>query len=312
MTDQPFAFLNEGTIKLPEIPPDGIHTLLGFFTWRFPRVGEAVWERRFAEGKVRAGCRQLAAGEPYQPLLEIRYAREVPEEWPVRSDFRIVFQSQDLLVVDKPPFLPVTPAGHYLNHCLLNRLIIQTGNRELTPLHRIDKDTSGLVLFSVRRATRSHYAGLFRPGASHLEKEYLALCENRCNRMFDAVRLADHIERSSTQYHRQTVNPDKAPNSFLTVFPLKRGKDRALCRILPETGKKHQIRVQMSHFDLPIVGDRLYGLHPRQDPWDLESEMCLCCNRLSVRGFRAPEGREALTLEWRSRFGERYWDWLDE
>ncbi|MCX7044069.1 MAG: pseudouridine synthase [Candidatus Sumerlaeota bacterium] len=149
-------------VKLPEIAPEGVRTLLDFFVRRFPQIAPDVWRRRFDEGKVLCPAGPLAADASYQPLLEISYLREVEREWPVRSDYRVAHEDADLLVIDKPPFLPVTPGGHYLGNCLLSLLMKATANEELAPLHRLDRETSGLIIFSKRERSRSHYSKLFR------------------------------------------------------------------------------------------------------------------------------------------------------
>ena len=89
---------------------------------------------------------------------------EVAAEPEVPFEASILFQDEHLLVADKPHFLPVTPAGSYVRNSLLARLQEQTGVHDLAPLHRLDRDTAGLVLFSTDRATRGAYSRLFSEG----------------------------------------------------------------------------------------------------------------------------------------------------
>ena len=142
------------TVKLPERPPKGEQTVFEFFLRRFPRIPHAVWSERFATGKVWATDTPIDAETPYRPLLEVRYRREVEHEPQVRRDFRIVWSDQHLMVVDKPPHLPVTPGGRWVRGCLLHLLLEATGNDRIAPLHRLDRLTSGLVLLSLNPESR--------------------------------------------------------------------------------------------------------------------------------------------------------------
>src|SRR3546814_12515275 len=105
--------------------------------------------------------------------MELRYFREVPDEEPIPFRETVLHADDDLWVVDKPHFLPVVPAGRHVAETLLARLQRMSGNADLVPLHRIDRATAGLVLFSARRETRARYQALFRERA--IDKPYEAL-----------------------------------------------------------------------------------------------------------------------------------------
>jgi len=141
--------IRPSTVKLPEQPPPGVQTIFDFFLLRFPRIPRTTWMGRFASGKVWATGERIDAETPYRPLLEVHYRREVGREPPVREDFRVVWSDHHLLVVDKPPNLPVTPGGRWVRGCLLHLLLEATGNDRIAPLHRLDRLTSGLVLLSI-------------------------------------------------------------------------------------------------------------------------------------------------------------------
>ena len=148
--------------------------ILEFLAERFPGVSRSSWETRITEGKVldEAGL-PITKETPFVPQKRLFYFREVADEPRFLLQEKIVFQNDEILVACKPPFLPVTPAGPYVNECLLNRLRETTGNSNLVPLHRIDRETSGLVLFSINKETRGLYGGLFLNGT--IEKTYEAL-----------------------------------------------------------------------------------------------------------------------------------------
>ncbi len=140
-------------------------SILEFLVQRFPNVGQELWEERVLAGKVLDDAGKPITDEtPYIPQKRLFYFREVTEEPLIPLQERILFQNDESLVACKPPFLPVTPSGPYVNECLLNRLRVKTGNKNLAPLHRIDRETSGLVLFSMNKETCGLYGGLFLNG----------------------------------------------------------------------------------------------------------------------------------------------------
>jgi tRNA pseudouridine32 synthase/23S rRNA pseudouridine746 synthase len=123
------------------------------------------WAARLRDGKLldESGI-PITADTPYAPARRILYFREVENEPVIPFAEHIVFQNDEILVADKPHFLPVVPGGRYVNECLQQRLRDRTGLAGLMPLHRIDRETAGLVLFSVNPETRGRCHGLFMHG----------------------------------------------------------------------------------------------------------------------------------------------------
>lgn len=275
------------TVKLPERPPQGVRSILEFFLYRFPRIARETWIERFAAGKVWANGELIAPETPYRPLLEVHYLREVDHEPTVREDFRVVWSDEDLMVVDKPPNLPVTPGGRWVRSCLLHLLLEATGNQHIVPLHRLDRLTSGLVLLSLDSTTRSHSSRLFQP-RSMVDKTYTAVCEIRRDTLPSRLHLAHHITRSESEYWRQEVVPGDAANARCDVEVMDVEEGLALVAVRPTTGRKHQIRVQLAHAGLPILGDPLYGTRPSHNPGDLSQRMWLDAHRLEVSAFPRP------------------------
>jgi tRNA pseudouridine32 synthase/23S rRNA pseudouridine746 synthase len=140
----------------------------------FPSVDAATWQDRFARGRVLdERGRALEVSAAYQLGAEIHYFREVKEEAAIPLPETVVHADEHLVVAYKPHFLPVAPAGAYVRETLLNRLVRRTGNPSLVPVHRIDRDTAGLVLFSANPASRARYQELFRH--RRIRKHYLAV-----------------------------------------------------------------------------------------------------------------------------------------
>src|SRR3546814_7570626 len=129
--------------------------------------------RRHTRCALVTGVQTCALPISYRVGMELRYFREVPDEAPIPFRETVLHADDDLWVVDKPHFLPVVPAGRYVAETLLARLQRMSGNADLVPLHRIDRATAGLVLFSARRETRARYQALFRERA--IDKTYEAL-----------------------------------------------------------------------------------------------------------------------------------------
>jgi tRNA pseudouridine32 synthase/23S rRNA pseudouridine746 synthase len=203
------------------------------------------------------------------------------------------------LVVDKPPNLPVTPGGRWVRGCLLHLLLEATGNDRIAPLHRLDRLTSGLLLLSLDPSTRSHFARLFQP-CSMVEKVYTAVCELRRDPPSPHFSLAHHIARSPQEYWRQEVRPELPANAHCEVQVMAVENALVLARVRPSTGRKHQIRVQLAHEGLPILGDPLYGSVRSNDPDDETQRLWLDAHRLAIRDFPGPSGTSMLTEAWNS------------
>lgn len=221
---------------------------------RFPRIDRAQWLDRFARGRVQdAQGRALAATDPWQVGLEIRYYREVADEPTVCGRESIVHLDENLLVADKPHFLPVTPAGAYVRETLLARLVARTGNRDLVPLHRLDRLTAGLVLFSTRPASRDAYQRLFRE--RRIQKVYEALAPALPGQVFPLQR---HSRLVPGEPFFRMAEADGTSNASTRIELIESQGRVWRYRLHPHSGRKHQLRVHMAALGAPILGDDLY------------------------------------------------------
>jgi tRNA pseudouridine32 synthase/23S rRNA pseudouridine746 synthase len=287
------------TVTLPAEQPAGVGTVLEFFLLRFPHIAAETWRARFAAGAVWTVQGPLSGTEHFRPRLEVHYRREVEHEPPVRTDFHVVWRDDELIVVDKPPHLPVTPGGLWVRNCLLHLLAHAAGSRELAPLHRIDRLTSGLVLFSCEPRSRGRWAlALQKEGGA--EKVYTAVCEPLRDDLPQKATLAHHVARSPGEHWRQVVVAGRVPNSRCEIELLETAGGLALYRVSPRSGRKHQIRVQLAAAGLPILGDPLYGTRPFHDPTDLATRMWLDAHGLRIRSDRQADGSAGAELAWRS------------
>ncbi|WP_313342525.1 pseudouridine synthase, partial [Stenotrophomonas sp.] len=179
--------------------------------------------------------------------------REVVDEPVIPVQESILFQDADLLVADKPHFLPVTPAGSYVRETLLARLVARTGNPALVPLHRLDRLTAGLVLFSTRAATRDAYQRLFRE--RRIVKTYEALARALPGLAFPMERHSRMVP--GEPFFRMAEAPGD-PNARTRIEVIDGEGGHWRYRLHPETGRKHQLRVHMAALGAPILGDDLY------------------------------------------------------
>lgn len=260
-------------VTLPKADPAPA-TVLDFLMARFPRIAD--WPSRMDRGLVRAEGAPLPAAAPYRAGLEVTYFREVAAEAPVPFEARILHRDAQLLVADKPPFLPVVPAGGFVRETLLARLQAETGIADLAPLHRLDRETTGLVLFSVDPATRSAYAGLF--AGRGITKTYEAVAEARTEPAQREWRVENRIEAGEPFFRMAIV--EGPPNALSHIRMLQWQEGRARFEIRPDTGRKHQIRLHMQAIGHPILNDRFYPELFPEGPPDFAHPLQLLASRL--------------------------------
>jgi len=255
-------------VKYPHTPPlrDGVGpssvvlplgawpTVLDFFVERFAGVSRAQWMERLQAGAVSDDWgRTLNADTPYVAGLRVYYFRALPPEPKIPFDEVVLYQDAHLLVVDKPHFLPVMPSGKYLQETVLVRLKNKLGLQDLVPIHRIDRDTAGLVLFSVNPATRDAYHALFRN--HQVAKTYQAIAPWNPALPWP-LRLQSRIAESA--HFMQQTEVDGPPNAITHITPLENLGGWARYQLEPVTGQRHQLRVHMAALGLPLVGDGIY------------------------------------------------------
>ncbi len=246
-----------------------------------------TWTERVERGAVTfADGRVVTAATPYRHGETVLYRREVPIEPPVAESETILFEDAHILVADKPHGMVVNPAGNDLERSLLVRLQRRTRNPELAPMHRLDRDTAGVILFSVEGKTRGAYHQMFPEG--RVEKEYQAVAYRHGESDDGPWEVANRLA-TSTPWYRQQVVPGPV-NAVTRIELVERGAEAGLFRVRPVTGKQHQIRVHMAGLGFPIVGDALYPAE-RQRPV-ADGPMQLLARRLAFVDPISGERRE--------------------
>ncbi len=236
------------------LPPGPWHTMLDFFAERFPSISSTLWQQRMEQGLVidERGAK-VTPDSPYLAHQRAFYYRAVVAEPRIPFDETVIYQDEHLVVADKPHFLPVVPSGNYLNETLLLRLRQKLGLAALVPIHRIDRDTAGLVLFSVQPASRAAYSALF--AERQVKKTYEAIAPWRGELNFPMTRKSRMVEAGHFMLQHEVSGE---ANSITHIDVLEVHGDLARYALSPVTGKRHQLRVHMAALGLPIVGDGLY------------------------------------------------------
>ena len=236
------------------LPQEPWATVLDFLLARFPGVARSEWVQRMESGTVSSDLGvTLRVDAPYVAGLRVYYFRALPPEPRIPFDEVVLYQNEHLLVVDKPHFLPVMPSGKYLQETVLVRLKNKLGLQDLVPIHRIDRDTAGLVLFSVQRSSRDAYHALFRQ--HQVQKTYQAIARWDPNLDWP-LRRESRIAQSS--HFMQQAEVDGSPNALTRITPLENLGGLARYQLEPVTGQRHQLRVHMAALGLPLVGDGIY------------------------------------------------------
>lgn len=271
--------------------PQGPWTcLLDFMAERFSRVQRETWIERFAQGLVfNAQGHAVTAHTPYQAHTRLYYYRDVPHEPALPFKANVLFQDAHLVVVDKPHFMPVTPAGRYVAQSLLVQLKQTLGLSTLTPVHRIDRETAGLVVFCIQPQERNAYQAMFRERQVRKVYEAVAgLDPHMALPRTRASRLA-----SDAQFFRSREVPGE-PNSETFISLLRVEGQHALYRLEPRTGQRHQLRVHMHALGLPLEGDQFYPTVQRgpDDTEDFSKPLQLLAKSMAFTDPITGEARE--------------------
>lgn len=252
-------------------------SMLAFLAARFPAIPEQQWLSRMQRGRVldEQGM-QITAHTAYQPYSKIFYYREVAQETEIPFKEKILFESEHLLVVDKPHFLPVSPTGKYVQQTLLSRLKQHYADDQLSPIHRLDRETAGVMLFSRRPKTRHLYQTMFQN--RQIEKTYQAIAAFR-----PELALPRHhhsrMEKGSPFFRMQEVAGE--PNSSTWIELLEVQGNLARYHLQPVTGKQHQLRVHLAALGIPILNDPFYPVLVNKPDDDFNHPLQLLAQQIS-------------------------------
>ena len=253
--------------------------VLDFLAERLPIVPRAQWFARMAAGEVvdEFGV-PVSPERSYRHSMRVFYYRALEQEPRVPFEAEILHQDAHLLVVDKPHFLPVLPTGRYLHETLLVRLKRQLGIEALSPLHRLDRDTAGVMLFSVQQATRGAYQALFRD--RRITKHYEAVAPWLPGLAWPFTR-SSRIEESPQFFRTQEVEGTPNAQTHIALLRVLPGGTHALYQLEPVSGKRHQLRVHMAALGLPLVHDHFYPVVNDPPEGDYSEPLQLLARRIA-------------------------------
>jgi tRNA pseudouridine32 synthase/23S rRNA pseudouridine746 synthase len=244
--------LEPARLRLPEVA-DRWSTIREHLVERLPRVRPERIDEMLREGGIVDIDGPIAPDAPYLPGGVLWLHRDLPEETPVPFGITVVHRDDDLLVVDKPHFLATIPRGQHILQTALVRLRHELDLPDLVPAHRLDRATAGLVLFVANPRVRGAYQTMFHRRA--VRKEYQAIAP-----YVPALALPTTV-RSRIIKRQHVITAEEVPgepNSETRVELLEHRAGLGRYRLVPHTGRTHQLRLHMNRLGIPILGDDFY------------------------------------------------------
>lgn len=265
--------------------------LFSFLLVKFPHMSPDILRERLARGDmVDATGVPMRLDSPFIADSWLWYYREVPDEVNVPFEIAVLYQDECLVVADKPHFLASIPGGRYLQETALIRLRKQLNNFELSPIHRLDRDTAGLLLFCANKRHRGAYQTLFQ--TRDVYKTYEAIAPFKTSLEFPLIRES-HIRKSAQYFTMEEVA--EAPNSRTRISLLAHNGKWGHYLLEPLTGKKHQLRVHMNGLGIPICNDEFYpALLPAREEDHFDRPLQLLARSI---GFTDPVTGQARFFE---------------
>ncbi|XAS65733.1 RluA family pseudouridine synthase [Pseudarthrobacter sp. So.54] len=298
--------VNATRLRLPDEGP--WDTALDYMMHRWGHIDPQGIEDRFDAGEiVGAAGIPLDRSTPLRHHTFIWYYRTLPPETRIPVELSILHQDENLLVVDKPHFLPTTPGGTYIQESALVRLRNQLGLPDLIPMHRLDRMTAGILLLSTNPETRGNYQVLFEkrqvqkeyecvaaahPEPGHPAVDFPLVVRNRMtkSRSYLLAEVIDGEPNTETRIEQLRTFDGPAPEA-----PDGGAARRAVYRLEPHSGKTHQLRVHMASLGLGIVNDAFYPELLDKAPDDYSKPL-----QLLARGIRFVDPITGRPVEYRS------------
>jgi len=234
-------------------------TLLDFLEERFPFISRAILQDRMTRGDiVDETGKPFRPDAPYQGDAFLFYYREIPDEPVIPFKEEILYKDDNIIVIDKPHFLPVTPGGRFVKETLLTRLKHRYNNEDISPIHRLDRETAGVMLFTCNKEVRGAYQSLFQQ--REVQKTYHAIASINPDLSFPLTHKS-HMCKSSASFflmQEATDESNSEPNSETEIKIIQQKQSLALYELKPVTGKQHQLRVHMMSLGIPLLNDPFY------------------------------------------------------
>lgn len=285
--------LDPARLRLPEAGEWA--TIRDHLVDRLPRVAPDRIDLLLREERIVDVHGPIAPDAPFVPGGVIWFHRDLPDEVPVPFDIPIVHRDGDILLVDKPHFLATIPRGQHIVHTALVRLRQELDLPDLVPAHRLDRATAGLVLFVVNPALRGAYQTLFMKRRVH--KEYQAIARH------DPALALPTVVRSRIVKQRGVITArevDGPVNAETRIELIEHRDGLARYRLVPLTGRTHQLRLHLAGLGIPIVGDDFYPVLTEKPLDDFTNPLRLLASTMEFDDPVSGEHRVFRSRRWLS------------
>lgn len=265
--------LEPACVRLPNEP---WIRLRDYLVGEFPRESPARIDQMLRNGEIVTIDGPVGFDAPYVSGSRIWFHRDLPVEAEVPFEIGIVHRDETILVIDKPHFLATIPRGKHIMQTALVRLRTELDLPDLTPAHRLDRGTAGLVLMVIDPAFRGAYQMLFQRRI--VEKRYDAIAPYDCTLKFPRT-VETRIEKDRGTISVRQSRDD--PNSETFIDIVEQSANLARYTLRPVTGRTHQLRAHMNYLGVPICGDDIYPILTDRPLDDYRQPLQLLANRLS-------------------------------
>ncbi len=233
-----------------------------FLSQKYSIISRSDWQKRIAGGLVTVNGKPVRSSRKLNTneVIAFRFFRDAEPE--VNTDYSIVYKDSSVLVIDKPANLPVHPSGPYF-HNTLTELLREKDlfSDKVHPVHRLDRETSGLLVFAVNaNAAKILHASMLK---GEITKEYRVIVEGAFPAALSATGFLDQDTISPVRKKRRffaEVQSDESETSHTDFFGVQKCGPVSLLRAVLHTGRMHQIRATLFSLGYPVVGDKLYGV----------------------------------------------------
>ena len=254
-------------------------TVYDYLCQQFPHISAQEWAQRFYDQLIYDQYGQiLDLTSTYIANTHVFYYRFLSNEIHVPFQHQILFENNEFMAIDKPHFLTISPTGQYVQETLLVRLKQQTDNEHLTPIHRLDRETAGVVLFSKNPETRGSYQQLF--AERKVQKTYHAIAPFNPEISFPC-QINLRMEKGEPFYTMRIVNGNS--NSSTEISLLEHKKAWAKYLLKPQTGKQHQLRVHLNSLGLAIKNDPFYPTIMHKSEHDFSAPLQLLAKQIEFQ-----------------------------
>ena len=261
------------------LPEGNWNTIYDFLIERFPQLEPSMWKYRLEQDGImdeNGICYRPETA--YQGGVKLYYYRQLDDEVHVPFEETILYDDEHFIVADKPHFLTAVPSGKYLHQTLLVRLKKRFGLDHITPMHRIDRETAGIMLFSKNPETRGTYQVMFQNREMH--KTYEAIAPKLEHLQFPYTHRSCMVK--SEPFFRMKEAEEGDVNSETHIEVIETQGNLARYHLKPVSGKQHQLRVHLSGLGAPILNDQFYPtVYPEREPDDFADPLQLLAKSIA-------------------------------